>query len=126
MPIHIPEIPAHPEPGPDRPDGSSGVTAHSTATPHLPAARVVDLPSDRWYGVYPALVADNRDPEGLGRVQVFLPWTPDAGGAPGATKAEGYTAWARLATMAAGHDRGSWFLPDVNDEVLVSFEAGHA
>ena len=26
--------------------------------------------------------------------------------------------------MMAGNDRGSWFIPDVNDEVLVAFEAG--
>ncbi|MDH5179228.1 MAG: phage baseplate assembly protein V, partial [Gammaproteobacteria bacterium] len=28
------------------------------------------------------------------------------------------------ATMMAGGDRGSWFIPDVDDEVLVCFEAG--
>lgn len=125
MPIHIPEIPERPEPGPDRPDGAPGPAASPTAAPRLPPSRVRDLPSERWYGVYPALVADNRDPEGLGRVRIVLPWTPEAGGASGMSKGEGYSAWARLATMAAGHDRGSWFLPDVNDEVLVSFEAGH-
>jgi uncharacterized protein involved in type VI secretion and phage assembly len=83
------------------------------------------VPSERWYGVYPALVTDNRDPEGIGRVKVALPWAPDPGGATAAGKAQRYEAWARLATMAAGADRGSWFLPDVDDEVLVSFEAGH-
>jgi uncharacterized protein involved in type VI secretion and phage assembly len=56
---------------------------------------------DRWYGVYPALVVDIRDPDGQGRVQVSLPWAPDASGA-------GYRAWARLATMMAGPGRGSW------------------
>ena len=35
-----------------------------------------------------------------------------------------YEAWARLATMMAGDNRGSWFIPDVDDEVLVVFEAG--
>src|SRR5690349_23715738 len=43
---------------------------------------------DRWYGVYPALVVDVRDPDGQGRVRVSLPWAPDSGGA-------GYEAWAR-------------------------------
>jgi len=71
----------------------------------------------RYYGVYPALVADIADPDGLGRVKVRLPWSPDADGAE-------YEAWARLATMMAGRERGSWFIPDVDDEVLVSFEAG--
>lgn len=70
-----------------------------------------------FYGVYPALVSDVVDPDGQGRVKVRLPWSPD-------TKGDAYEAWARLATMMAGNDRGSWFIPDVDDEVLVSFEAG--
>jgi uncharacterized protein involved in type VI secretion and phage assembly len=71
----------------------------------------------RWYGVYPALVSDLKDPDGQGRVMVTLPWAPDAAGAR-------YEAWARLATLMGGNNRGSWFIPDVNDEVLVTFEGG--
>jgi uncharacterized protein involved in type VI secretion and phage assembly len=71
----------------------------------------------RWYGVYPALVTDIKDPNGQGRVKVTLPWSGDTGSAR-------YEAWARLATLMAGNNRGSWFVPEVNDEVLVSFEAG--
>jgi phage baseplate assembly protein gpV len=33
-------------------------------------------------------------------------------------------AWARVATLSAGPDRGTWFVPEVGDEVLVAFEAG--
>ena len=71
----------------------------------------------RWYGVYPALVSDIKDPDQQGRVKVTLPWAPDTGSAQ-------YEVWARLATMMAGNNRGSWFVPDVNDEVLVAFEGG--
>ncbi len=71
----------------------------------------------RWYGVYPCLVTDIRDPDGQGRVKVTLPWSPDTGGGR-------YEAWARLATFMGGNNRGSWFVPDVNDEVLVVFEGG--
>lgn len=71
----------------------------------------------QWYGVYPALVMDICDPNGQGRVKVALPWAPDGAGAR-------YEAWARVATLMGGNNRGSWFIPDVNDEVLVSFEAG--
>lgn len=70
-----------------------------------------------FYGVYPALVSDLADPDGQGRVKVKLPWSPDPGGSA-------YEAWARLATLMAGKDRGTWFIPDVGDEVLVSFEGG--
>jgi uncharacterized protein involved in type VI secretion and phage assembly len=71
----------------------------------------------RWYGVYPALVSDIKDPDGQGRVKVTLPWSPDTGGGQ-------YEAWARVATMMGGNNRGTWFIPDTNDEVLVVFEGG--
>lgn len=70
-----------------------------------------------FYGVYPAIVTDIVDPEGQGRVKVRLPWSPDNNGSV-------YEVWARLATLMAGDNRGSWVVPDVEDEVLVSFEAG--
>ena len=70
-----------------------------------------------WYGVYPAQVIANQDPDGQGRVQITLPWAKDTGG-------ERYEAWARLSTLMGGNNRGSWFIPDVDDEVLVGFENG--
>lgn len=93
--------------------------------------RIVDLPAyeqllderlpmgwaGRWYGVFVALVTDIKDPDNQGRVKVALPWSPDAGG-------QRFEAWARLATMLGGNNRGSWFVPDVDDEVLVGFEHG--
>jgi uncharacterized protein involved in type VI secretion and phage assembly len=71
----------------------------------------------RWYGVLPALVTDIKDPDNQGRVKVTLPWSVDARGAR-------YEGWARLATMMGGNNRGTWFVPDVDDEVLVAFEQG--
>jgi uncharacterized protein involved in type VI secretion and phage assembly len=71
----------------------------------------------RFYGLYPALVSDVRDPDNQGRVKILLPWAPDPNGGR-------YEAWARLATLMGGPQRGTWFVPDVNDEVLVGFEAG--
>jgi uncharacterized protein involved in type VI secretion and phage assembly len=71
----------------------------------------------RWYGCYPALVSDIKDPDNQGRVKLTLPWAPDTGSSR-------YEAWARLATLMGGNNRGSWFVPDVNDEVLVVFEGG--
>lgn len=76
-----------------------------------------EAPGARWYGVYPALVTDVIDPDNQGRVRVSLPWSPDADGGS-------YEAWARLATLMGGANRGSWFVPDTDDEVLVGFEGG--
>jgi uncharacterized protein involved in type VI secretion and phage assembly len=74
-------------------------------------------PGARWYGVYPALVKDISDPDGQGRVKVSLPWAPDLDGGS-------YEAWARLGTMMGGANRGTWFIPDKDDEVVVAFEGG--
>ena len=63
-------------------------------------------------GVYTASVLDNRDREGQARVMVRVPGVAETG------------IWARLATMMAGRDRGTLFVPDVGDEVLVAFERG--
>jgi uncharacterized protein involved in type VI secretion and phage assembly len=84
--------------------------------PALPATGILPNPH-RLPGVYPALVTDVQDPDGQGRVQVSLPFVNEEESAPAA-------AWARLATFMAGGDRGSWFVPDVDDEVLVAFLAG--
>jgi uncharacterized protein involved in type VI secretion and phage assembly len=79
--------------------------------------RAATGPGGLFYGVYPATVTDVKDPDNQGRVRVRLPWSPDAGGSA-------YEAWARLATMMAGNNRGTWFIPDVGDEALVAFEGG--
>jgi uncharacterized protein involved in type VI secretion and phage assembly len=62
------------------------------------------------------VVTQNDDPEGLGRVRVKYP--------PLAEDAEGW--WARIASPAAGKDRGLLMMPVVGDEVLVGFEHGDA
>jgi uncharacterized protein involved in type VI secretion and phage assembly len=82
-----------------------------------PIADVLTGPGRDWPGVYVALVVDNQDPDNQGRVRVRLPWSPDSG-------SQRYEAWARLSTLMAGADRGTWFVPDPDDEVLVAFEAG--
>lgn len=74
-------------------------------------------PEGHYYGVYPATVSDNQDPSGQGRVKVSLPWCPDPAGGQ-------YAVWARLSTLMAGGGRGTWFIPEIGDEVLVAFLGG--
>jgi uncharacterized protein involved in type VI secretion and phage assembly len=68
-------------------------------------------------GVCTAVVIDNVDPDNSGRVKVRL-------GELSGADASATETWARLATLMAGDNRGTWFIPDVKDEVLVAFEAG--
>lgn len=61
------------------------------------------------------LVTNVRDPEALGRVRLAFPWLDDT-----------YESWwTRIAQADAGaSNRGTLFLPEVGDEVLVAFEHG--
>jgi uncharacterized protein involved in type VI secretion and phage assembly len=70
---------------------------------------------ERFFGVAIGVVTNNKDPDGLGRVKVSLPWMAD----------QVESDWARLVTPMAGPGRGVYFLPEVNDEVLVAFEHGN-
>jgi uncharacterized protein involved in type VI secretion and phage assembly len=71
-------------------------------------------PGDRIYGVVVGIVTNNKDDEGMGRVKVKFPWLSD----------DDESWWARVATIMAGSKRGSYFLPEVNDEVMIAFEHG--
>jgi uncharacterized protein involved in type VI secretion and phage assembly len=84
-----------------------------------PIADELSVPAAGWPGVHVAVVTDNQDPEGQGRVKVRLPWSPDGDSAR-------FETWARVATMMAGAGRGTWFVPDPDEEVLVAFEGGDA
>lgn len=70
--------------------------------------------TDRVYGVVVGIVTNNRDPENMHRVKVRFPWL--------STDVE--SNWARVAAPMTGRDRGAYFLPEVDDEVLVAFEHG--
>ena len=65
-------------------------------------------------GVVVGVVTNNQDPEGMGRVKLKFPWLSD----------EDESNWARVAAPMAGGGRGFYFLPEVEDEVLVAFEQG--
>ena len=68
----------------------------------------------RVYGVAVGIVTNNQDPDKLGRVKVQLPWLVE----------QDESDWAPVATLMAGKERGSFFLPEVDDEVLVGFAHG--
>lgn len=68
--------------------------------------------SGRVAGVAAGTVSRNDDPEGLARVKLRLPW-----------RGENFeTDWVRIVAPMAGADRGTYFVPDVGDEVLVAFD----
>lgn len=65
-------------------------------------------------GVMVGVVRDVNDPGGQGRIRVEFPWL---GG-----QSQSY--WAAIAAPMAGADRGVFFMPERDDEVLVAFDRG--
>ncbi|HMQ68022.1 MAG TPA: type VI secretion system tip protein VgrG [Ignavibacteria bacterium] len=62
-------------------------------------------------GLETGIVTDLEDPEGENRVKVKLPVVSNSD--------DGI--WMRIATLDAGKNRGTFFLPEIDDEVIVGF-----
>jgi type VI secretion system secreted protein VgrG len=60
-----------------------------------------------------AVVKDNNDPDKLGRIKVQFLWQK---GSPETSP------WIRLVNTHGGSDYGSYFVPEIDDEVLIGFE----
>jgi uncharacterized protein involved in type VI secretion and phage assembly len=64
-------------------------------------------------GVVTAMVTNLNDPDDLGRVKVKYAWLGEI-----------ESDWVRIAAPMGGAERGFFYLPEVNDEVLLAFEHG--
>jgi uncharacterized protein involved in type VI secretion and phage assembly len=71
-----------------------------------------------YYGVYPAIVTDLVDEDGLGRVEVRFPWLGTDGD-------RDVRAWATLCSPYADDSQGLLVLPEVGSQVVVAFETGN-
>lgn len=93
-------------------------------------------PVNQYFGIYPGIVIDNVDPEKRYRVKVKFPWMmeSDAKYVDTPDKEDMPSTWCRISSPMAGtveHGgglsdklRGSFFLPEADDEVLVCFLFG--
>jgi uncharacterized protein involved in type VI secretion and phage assembly len=59
-------------------------------------------------------VTNVQDPENLGRIEVTYPWLSESN----------RSRWASVASIMAGPERGAFFMPEIDDEVLITFEHG--
>ncbi|MBQ4820623.1 phage baseplate assembly protein V [Aquimarina sp. MMG016] len=64
-----------------------------------------------------AVVVDNVDPEGMGRVKIQYAWQKESGET---------SPWIRQASLAGGPGQGMYFVPEKGDEVIVDHEGGNA
>ncbi len=76
--------------------------------------RTAETESSRVYEPVIALVTDNKDPKKLGRVKVKIPVLHN----------DETTWWCPIVMLGAGKNRGWFFIPEKDDEVLVLFEHG--
>lgn len=76
--------------------------------------REAEARSDRVFEPVIGLVVDNKDPKKLARVKIKIP----------SLSSDETSWWAPLVSLGAGQERGWFFLPEVDDEVLVMFEHG--
>ncbi|HEX8545415.1 MAG TPA: phage baseplate assembly protein V [Cytophagaceae bacterium] len=61
-----------------------------------------------------ALVVENFDDKGLGRVKVRFHW-----------QSHGMSPWIRVISASGGNEKGFYFVPEKGEEVLVDFEGGN-
>ena len=70
--------------------------------------------SNKLHQAVVGIVTDNKDPDKLGRVKVKVPILSD----------KDTTWWAQIVMLGAGKNRGWFFIPEIDDEVLVMFAHG--
>ncbi len=76
--------------------------------------RTAETEGSRVYEPLIGLVTDNKDPSKLGRVKVKLP----------ILHKDESTFWCPIIMLGAGKNRGWFYIPEPDDEVLVMFEHG--
>ena len=76
--------------------------------------RTAELESDKIYEPVVGMVTDNKDPLKLGRVKIKFPVISE----------KDTSWWAPIIMLGAGKNRGWFFIPEIDDEVLCLFEHG--
>ena len=93
-------------------DGQGNYTNEFSAIPASVRLPPLDIPPDPYCETQSAMVTDNHDPKGLGRIRVKFHWMNDPEKSP----------WLRVTSPHAGGGKGMFFLPEVGEEVIVGFE----
>ncbi len=70
--------------------------------------------TNRFFGVVVGVVTNNQDPKKMHRVKVKFPWLGE----------NIESNWAKVVSPMTGGNRGVYFLPEVDDEVLLAFNHG--
>ncbi|MBZ4188642.1 type VI secretion system Vgr family protein [Niabella beijingensis] len=94
-------------------DGQGHYENHFTAVPSSIKVAPITVPRDPVCETQSAIVTDNNDYNGLGRVRVKFHWMN------GSEK----TPWIRVTSPHGGGEKGHFFIPEIGEEVMVGFES---
>jgi type VI secretion system secreted protein VgrG len=97
-------------------DGSGVYQNRFEGIPHNVAYQPYEINPEMPYAkTQTAIVTDNNDPDKLGRVKVRFHWMDS----------NTETSWLRVSNAYATNNAGFFFIPDINDEVIVNFLANN-
>ena len=95
---------------------SNSFTAYPASSEYPPYFNSDNFPVS---GSQRAKVMDNKDPEKMGRIRVQFLWQQEQDPAM-------MTPWIRIAQPYGGDDKGFYFIPEIDEEVMVDFENSNA
>jgi uncharacterized protein involved in type VI secretion and phage assembly len=93
-------------------DGQGNYSNDFVAIPASVKLPPVTIYSEPHCETQSALVTDNNDPNGLGRVRVKFHWMNGSEKSP----------WLRITSPHGGGGKGMFFIPEIDEEVIVGFE----
>ncbi len=93
-------------------DGQGHYSNNFVAIPATIKMPPIEVRSEPRSETQSAIVTDNNDPQGLGRIRVQFHWMADGEKTP----------WLRVTSPHGGDGKGMYFLPEVKEEVIVGFE----
>ena len=97
-------------------DGQGNYSNDFVAIPSSVKMPPVTVRTEPYCETQSALVTDNNDPKGLGRIRVQFFWMSSTEKSP----------WLRVASPHGGDGKGMFFLPEVGEEVVTGFEGDSA
>ncbi|SFW83311.1 type VI secretion system Vgr family protein [Chitinophaga sancti] len=95
-----------------RVNGKGNYDNNFTAIPASVILPPVEVPAEPVCETQSAIVTDNHDPLGLGRIQVRFHWMKETEKSP----------WIRVTTPHAGGGKGQFFIPETGEETIIGFE----
>jgi type VI secretion system secreted protein VgrG len=93
-------------------DGQGNYSNDFIAIPSSVKMPPVELYPEPHCETQSAVVTDNNDPKGLGRIRVQFHWMADGEKSP----------WLRVTSPHGGDSKGMYFMPEIGEEVIAGFE----